>query len=69
MKLYMIWYLAGEIVLSAGPLPYGLFECESRAAEMTGWVSESPNRDLHHLDIKCEMHEKRPELRDHPSHD
>ncbi len=65
MKLFAIWYLAGEIVLLAGPLPYGLFKCQAEAdSQMAEIVAKDTMGAMTGLEIKCEYREYRPALGD-----
>ena len=65
MKLFMIWYLTGEIVLLAGPLPYGLLKCQARAdSQMAEIVAKDTTGAMTGLDIKCEFRETKPKLGD-----
>lgn len=65
MKLFMVIYIVGQIGGTVGPLPYGMEECQRRAAEM--WLDGKPDvrtpegftRD--DVAFKCEFHDQRPD--------
>lgn len=62
-SLFMVWYFAGNIALTAGPLPYDIHECETRATEALVEIQALDEKsELEGLEIKCEYHAKRPIL-------
>lgn len=65
MKLFMIWYLSGHVVLAAGPLPYDMTECMTRAKEdMTVIAEKDTHKEMEGLLIECQLRLKMPELGD-----
>lgn len=64
MKLFMVLYIAGPIGGTIGPLPYGMVECQQRAADLLA-EGNSDAVTLHgftqrYVDFACEWHEDRP---------
>ena len=66
MKLWIIIYLAGELVGSVGPLPYGPDECEKRIAEKMAEANHDvvtpggfTTKDVR---LACEYRDARPRL-------
>lgn len=65
MKVFMIWYLAGELVLWAGPLPYDIETCRENAALNSAEIARKDTMGaLTGLTIVCELRETKPKLRD-----
>ena len=62
MKLFMIIVLAGKIGGNAGPLPYDMEECESRALELRLQCTDKPENPYRcaEIEFKCEWREHRP---------
>lgn len=64
MNLFFVIYVAGVLGGTVGPLPYGMEECQRRAAEM--WSGFKPGvltpEGLTRDDVvfKCEFHDQRP---------
>lgn len=52
MKLFMVLYIAGEIIGISAPLPYSFDECRLRAIIVGYDLRLDP--DFAALDIKCE---------------
>ena len=65
MKLYMVIYLAGQIVGTVGPLPYDAKLCEQRAAEKMAeadhTVTTPEGFTTKDVRLTCEWHAIRPE--------
>lgn len=40
MKLFLVITVAGKVMISAGPLPYGMEECQSRVAHNVAELKE-----------------------------
>lgn len=78
MKLWLVVYAAGQLGGSWGPLPYGMEECQARAAELrqmqvdtlergtsdeTGEpLTDEQRASVADMTVDCEWHETRPEL-------
>lgn len=64
LKLWMVLYLAGVVVGSSGPLPYGMAECERKAAEELrtfDWsLFAEEGFDSDDVRISCEFHAEDP---------
>jgi len=62
MKLYIVVYLAAEIAMTIGPVPYDETECRRRVEEKMVEVrqSEGYRKDPDAVWIKCEWHHTRP---------
>lgn len=69
-KLYILIYLAGKLVGTIGPLPYGMDECHERIAEKMATVNsdEFKRRAAREsdLNLRCEFHETRPRIEGGP---
>ena len=62
-SLFMVWYLGGSLAITVGPLPYGLEECETRAAEVLSEILEKDKEaEFLSLELKCEYHVEAPTL-------
>ncbi len=68
MKLYMILYAGIKIGMIAGPLPYGMEECISRAEEYNNELQEAAaastrkDIDVSNWVFRCEERDIRPEI-------
>ena len=63
-SLFLVWYLSGQLVLTAGPLPYDMEECKDRAIEALAEVQALDELgEFEGLEIKCEYHATRPQLK------
>lgn len=72
--LYVVGYGVGvidgitfdrEVVMSIGPLPYGMAECEERIAERQLELDTAEDVVIgFHVELACEEHVERPELQD-----
>ena len=63
MKLFMIWYLGSQIILTAGPLPYGEEECRYRAAKQLEYVTLNDKDNIFKgMAVECEFHDEAPRL-------
>lgn len=64
MKLYMVIYFAGVIGGTVGPLPYGIEECQDRAAEIMAGANQDvvtpDGYTARDVKFECEFHEQRP---------
>lgn len=66
MKLWLIVYVAGQIGMTVGPLPYGMDECLSRADDKLAEIHEESKGNTTKetvaatITIKCEWNELRP---------
>ncbi len=64
MNLFIVIYIAGQIGGTVGPLPYGMEECQLRAA--TQWSKGDPNivtpqgYTMQDIRLTCGWHEVRP---------
>lgn len=67
MKLWMIVYLAGQIVGSIGPLPYGMDECVLRADDQMSALDHSiiteEGYTAEDVGFSCEWRDEHPRLR------
>lgn len=70
MKLWLLIVMSGHIGGAAGPLPYNMAECRSRAAEMSQGL-ETKNAEAKRAGLRdataelyfiCVSRERRPEL-------
>lgn len=78
MKVWMILTVLGQTLATAGPLPYGLAECETRAAEVGADHDETfasavgQSLDLgvevkrQDVDVGCVERNSRPPLQEFP---
>lgn len=68
MKLFMIIYLAGNMVGTIGPLPYDMDECLHRAEKLwkSGDHGAVTKQGFTTRDVRfaCEYHNERPTLKD-----
>jgi hypothetical protein len=64
VKLFMVIYIVGKIGGTVGPLPYGIDECEIRAADMLAGLDKTVVTPEGHrasdVEFKCEWHAQRP---------
>lgn len=61
MMLWIMVYVAGTLGGTIGPLPYGMDECQHRAAEETTAMRRHVF-PASHVTFVCEWHARRPEL-------
>lgn len=79
MKLFMVYYLFGTIIGSAGPLPYDMDHCVIRAQEMLNNANATTSRliaegkqlsdngrliGLNDVQFKCEYLTSHPFIKD-----
>lgn len=65
LKLWIVIYVAGQLAVSLGPLPYGMEECKQRIAAEKAHGPDHPeflgnydwDRDIR---FACELHAERP---------
>lgn len=66
MKLWLIVYVAGQIGMTVGPLPYGMDECLVRADDKLAEIHDESRGNVTKetvaatITIKCEWSELRP---------
>jgi hypothetical protein len=64
VKLWMVIYLAGQIVGTVGPLPYDEPECVRRVVDKMAGADHSVTTPegytIHDVRLVCEWHDERP---------
>lgn len=64
MKLFMVIYFAGQIGGTVGPLPYGIEECRTRAADIMSNAKQDvvtpEGYTARDVKFECEFHRERP---------
>jgi len=62
MKLWLVINILGHVAGSAGPLPYDINECHSRAAELQAECHDNAKVPFKCTDMAftCEWHDARP---------
>ena len=56
MSVYLVVYVSGILVGQAGPLPYGLAECEARAGRMRARAERTYQLDsseVRRMEFRC----------------